>query len=71
VHDLLESRGIGGGKAPWYVVKRSCPIFSSTLILRSVDSTQAFAAGDNVFAAFLEAAVLAFAANLFAEVPRF
>jgi hypothetical protein len=36
-----------------------------------VDSTQAFAAGDNFFAVFLDAAVLAFGADFFAEVPRF
>jgi hypothetical protein len=34
-----------------------------------VDSTQALAAGDNFFAVFLDVAVLAFAADFFAEVP--
>jgi hypothetical protein len=36
-----------------------------------VDSTQALAAGDNFLAVLVDAAVLAFAADFFADVPRF
>jgi hypothetical protein len=47
------------------VVKRSWPIFSSTVILRSVDSTQALAAGDKVFAAPFEPALVFGATGFF------
>src|SRR5712691_19038 len=57
-------------KLPWYVVKSSCPIFSSTLILRSVDSTQAFAAGGSFSAPVLAGAALSSLEVFFAGVLR-
>jgi len=67
---LPVSRGCPWPSTSWSVANKSCPIFLSTLILRSVFSTQAFAAGANFFAPALCEIAPSVAKVFFAEVLR-
>src|ERR1700747_1449438 len=58
-------------KLPWYVAKRIWPIFSSTLILRSVASTHCDAAGERRRPAFVGAGDFLLATPALAADERF